>query len=131
MKICFECRETKPILDYYKMKSAPDGLQRYCKPCADIKSAESRSKNKQKYRLINKGVYDRFIIEMKKYKTERGCFECGENHPAVLDLHHTDPSIKDLNPSNSTSRKMFYQEAEKCIVLCSNCHRKVHYKACV
>ena len=31
---------------------------------------------------------------IQKWKADRGCKECGEKHPATLDLHHRDPSTK-------------------------------------
>ena len=64
------------------------------------------------------------------YKQARGCAQCGENHPACLDFHHTDPSKKEGNlyamPSNR-GWKWIELEVAKCIVLCANCHRKLHY----
>lgn len=127
MKTCLDCKQLKPLTEYYKHKYASDGLQRYCKPCANIRSAKSELKNKDKYHKIRKNVKVKFRDEMREYKASKGCNHCGENHPAVLDLHHLDPNVKDLNPSDATSRKLFYEEADKCIVLCSNCHRKLHY----
>ena len=47
-----------------------------------------------------------------------------------LDFHHIDPSKKEGNIAKiitSISRKFLLSELEKCIVLCTNCHRKVHY----
>lgn len=64
-----------------------------------------------------------------KYKTP--CCECGEDHPAVLDFHHVDPSQKSFSINEGIKNKVscakMLTEIEKCIVLCSNCHRKHHY----
>lgn len=127
MKICLSCQAEKPLEDFYKQTKSSDGYQRYCKKCSNRFSAKSEAKSKKKYHGIRKRARDKFAEEVKEYKTSRGCQHCGENHPAVLDLHHLNPKVKDLHPSNATGRKLFYEEAEKCIVLCSNCHRKVHY----
>jgi hypothetical protein len=129
MKTCKTCNVAKPLNDFYKQKSSIDGYQRYCKKCANNFSAKSESKNKAKYENIRSQVRNRFREELREYKISRGCARCGENHPAVLELHHTDPSVKDINPSAASGRKMFYEEAEKCIVLCANCHRIEHYGA--
>lgn len=76
----------------------------------------------------------------------RGCSRCGEDHPAVLDLHHRDPNTKhaclrkqqqrDGYRKGSSGRGWGYMsfsalEAElaKCEVLCSNCHRKETWEA--
>lgn len=105
-----------------------DGLHSQCKECCDKATTASRSLKPDKYKAIRKGSRDKFREESSKYKTDRGCYRCGEKHPAVLELHHPDPSIKDLNPSSSSSRKIFYNEAEKCDVVCANCHRIIHWE---
>ena len=64
-------------------------------------------------------------------KIDRGCSHCGQHfkdNPEVLDWHHPDPSIKecDVSSINGSSYKQFERkkkEMEKCIVVCSNCHR--------
>jgi hypothetical protein len=127
MKTCLQCQQTKPLGNFYKQAKSPDGYQRYCKKCSNAFSALSEAKKKQKYDVIRKKARDKFADEVREYKVSRGCAHCGENHPAVLDLHHLDPTVKDLHPSDARGRRLFYEEAQKCIVLCSNCHRKVHY----
>jgi len=58
------------------------------------------------------------------------CSICGENDPVVIDLHHLDPSIKEtlvrVKAANGQSWSNVVKEFEKCVPLCSNCHRKVH-----
>jgi hypothetical protein len=59
----------------------------------------------------------------------KGCVACGENHPACLDFHHTDPGNKEFNVAwalRHRSTEAVVREAKKCIVLCANCHRKLH-----
>ena len=65
-----------------------------------------------------------------EFKSRLSCVHCGENHPATLDFHHV---VR--HPSNrkiyELTRNGAYDAAikeimEKCIVLCSNCHRKHH-----
>lgn len=64
--------------------------------------------------------------EIAEWKRERGCSVCGETEPWVLDMHHLDPSEKESHPAQSATLKTFLKEADKCVLLCSNCHRKVH-----
>lgn len=126
MKVCSTCKETKPLTAYYKQSRAPDGLQRQCKVCANKASAAAEKRNADKYYDIRKRAKDKFRSEIREYKAARGCAHCGEADPICLELHHPDPSVKDLHPSDAGGRKMFYEEADKCIVLCANCHRKEH-----
>lgn len=68
-----------------------------------------------------------FIIE---YKINNKCIKCNENRPECLDFHH----IKDKKNTISrmckqtVSLKILKIEIEKCILLCSNCHQKEHFK---
>ena len=61
------------------------------------------------------------------------CQICGENHPACLDFHHE--GKKDFNVSlawrDGYSKEKILAEIKKCVVLCSNCHRKLHYTGIV
>lgn len=56
------------------------------------------------------------------------CYYCLESEPIVLDLHHLNPLEKDADPSSlvNCSIETLKAEIRKCIVLCANCHRKVH-----
>ena len=61
-----------------------------------------------------------------------GCVRCGFNeHPNCLDFHHIDQNSKEVNLSvkaiaDKWGRKRILIEAEKCIVVCANCHRLIH-----
>lgn len=64
------------------------------------------------------------------YKSNLSCLICGENEPVCLDFHHKNPDEKDFSigarMSSGVSIERMIQEIEKCVVLCSNCHRKIH-----
>lgn len=71
---------------------------------------------------------ERYAI-LAKIKLERGCVKCGfRGHPAALDFHHRDPDRKDLEMAYAVdySLERMLAEAEKCDVLCANCHRILH-----
>lgn len=73
------------------------------------------------------------IVKLRnEYKKGLVCVDCGENHPATLDFHHLDPSTKRYRIASAITRATNWDkvlaEIEKCIVLCSNCHRKRHYE---
>jgi hypothetical protein len=58
------------------------------------------------------------------------CISCGEKSIECLDWHHLDPSKKTNGVSRMVHDKMpiktILQEMDKCIIVCANCHRKVH-----
>lgn len=63
-------------------------------------------------------------------KVERGCRDCGERDPVVLDLHHVrgekHPKLRDHKNRQLTrlSLEELAVEIEKCDVLYANCHRR-------
>ena len=47
----------------------------------------------------------------------------------ALDLHHKDASTKDFGISSSGLTRSWEKnkaEADKCVLLCANCHREIH-----
>ena len=62
------------------------------------------------------------------------CERCGyDKCEAALQFHHIDPTEKDFSISHINLGKEFnleklYQEVDKCILLCANCHAEEHYK---
>jgi hypothetical protein len=67
---------------------------------------------------------------LKEIKENSPCSACGEYHPTCcMDHHHLDPSIKEKQVSKmieANSWTKIEQEIGKCILVCSNCHRKIH-----
>ena len=67
-------------------------------------------------------------IALVEYKGGKCCV-CGYNKCIeALEFHHLDPSQKDFQISgNSKSFEHLKQEVDKCILVCSNCHKEIHY----
>lgn len=57
------------------------------------------------------------------------CCLCGiVDDPVIYDFHHLDPSCKQFRVSSKVTKwTKLVEEANKCIMLCSHCHRKVHF----
>lgn len=60
------------------------------------------------------------------------CEKCGySKNIGAFDFHHRDPSTKvselDIRVLSNRTLKFCLEEAEKCMLLCSNCHREHHY----
>lgn len=83
--------------------------------------------NKQSYRERHKKRRDNYTLISNELKQSKGCYSCEESDLAVLDFHHIHG--KDLNVScmRNYSIETVKLEIFKCVVLCSNCHRKLHY----
>ena len=65
-----------------------------------------------------------------EYKSTLACKICGESCTICLDFHHLDPLRKDIAVSQMIAqgygRSRIENEISKCIVLCKNCHAKLH-----
>jgi hypothetical protein len=58
---------------------------------------------------------------------EPGCAICNEKDPVALVFHHVVPGQKRFDIQNkSYSLPDFIIEMSKCIVVCANCHAKIH-----
>lgn len=94
-----------------------------------------RIKNKERIREYNKTrlqrtrerVQDRkiYLIQYKGGK----CMQCGiqlnENNWIIFDFHHV--GAKDFNMAPFTRNMVdLKKEADKCILVCANCHRMIH-----
>jgi DNA-binding CsgD family transcriptional regulator len=58
------------------------------------------------------------------------CEKCGYNKCiTALEFHHTDPKEKDFHISSNMNKAWdkVKKELDKCILVCSNCHREIHY----
>ena len=66
------------------------------------------------------------VIEYKGGK----CTICGyKKYAGAFDLHHRDSSKKDFGLSTrglTRSWEKTKKEADKCILVCANCHREIH-----
>jgi len=88
--------------------------------------------NKEYYVKKAKESNDKLKKEFDEYKKTLKCSICEENHPATLDFHHENPTEKEIGISQAIARNWSWlrlkKEIKKCIILCSNCHRKLHYE---
>jgi transcription elongation factor Elf1 len=130
LKFCSTCKVEKEEVEFHPHKRKRDGLCSYCKICQRTRSQENYIKHKQKFLDREKKRKKTIRIWMNEYKDKLSCVQCGESHIATLDFHHIDSAEKELSISKMRgfSIKKIQEEMEKCVVLCSNCHRKLHYE---
>jgi hypothetical protein len=84
---------------------------------------------KQKAKEATRRFQERNTKIFKEWKDKQHCLFCKEDTPCVLDFHHLDPKEKDYQIGSmapNLSWKSLKRELDKCVILCSNCHRKLH-----
>jgi hypothetical protein len=114
MKTCGRCHQSKPLSEFYRKPRKSGGVTVYCKPCFNAYTTE-------RFRLRKKQAVE--------YLGGR-CGDCGGIFPYyVYDFHHLDPSQKDVQFTvlRRRSWEAITRELDKCVLLCSNCHRIRHW----
>lgn len=111
---CLICGIEKNKENTQANKSAKNGLNTYCRVCTSGLSRIQARFSKQ---------------ERVNYKGGE-CQHCGYNKClAALQFHHIEPDDKTFGIAalNTTSNNpRIFEELDKCILLCSNCHHELH-----
>lgn len=129
MKYCGKCDRNLDESCFSVNKARKDGLQGQCKECRKKWFKNHYSKKKEYYVKKSKEQRLEFSSKFQEFKSTLSCHFCGESESCCLDFHHLDPKEKDINVSELVSHKNWDKlmtEVNKCVVLCANCHRKVH-----
>jgi hypothetical protein len=135
-RYCSKCSSIKPLENFPRDKSEKFGRAYLCSPCQNKKHRENHAKRVSE----NPNYKDEINLKKRLTLQERKklaieykggvCVDCGGKFPpCVYDFHHLDPKEKDYNPSAASrlTLKTMFKELEKCVLLCSNCHRIRHY----
>jgi hypothetical protein len=126
MKTCIDCKLDKELDDFPFDKSRNRHLS-VCKTCTAIRTEAYRQTHKNKWRIDSKRHSEKRSKIINKWKS-KGCAKCGDTRPYVIDAHHIDPTQKQFSIGTTIRGiKPTQQELNKCIPLCSNCHREFHY----
>lgn len=109
-RICVKCNK--------KFTVKPNAYnRRYCYECVP-QIPKSGAENRK--------IIKKWAVEYKGGK----CCRCGYNKCIeALDFHHQDPKEKDFMLSDRNlilDWNIIKQELDKCILVCSNCHREIH-----
>ena len=105
--LCVDCGETDPN-EFYGAKKAT------CKKCHNKRLTKKRTD---------------MLAKARKMLGDK-CSVCGyKKCPAALEFHHVDRSEKEFVIAGARyGWSKMEKEIEKCVLLCANCHRELHYK---
>ena len=114
-KICTKCAALKDLSEFYRKNKSI--VSSYCRVC------------------FNQYCIDRWRqrkIDAINYKGSK-CEDCSLSYPTfasvIFDFHHLEPNEKDFEWTKLRlkSWNKVLTELDKCVLLCSNCHRLRHY----
>ncbi|QCW18546.1 hypothetical protein SEPL_523 [Salmonella phage SE_PL] len=123
-------------LEYYGLKTNPVIYKNsktgyYCK-CGETDPTKFYGRK----RTVCSSCHNKSVIELGKDKRSYAlsklgneCINCGFNEfKCSLDIHHSDPNIKDSNFSSMRgwSLSRIDEEIKSCVLLCRNCHSAYH-----
>ena len=130
-KICYKCNQKKDETLFKK------DYRKHCKTKYSNQCLECCTKVYKIWRTKNKDYYNQKFRERRLARKQRAielkggkCTKCQlVVHPAAFDFHHLDPTQKDFDIGlmMSHSDEHIFQELEKCVLLCANCHRTEHF----
>jgi hypothetical protein len=134
IKVCGRCHEVKWLSEFNKKATAKDGKQSYCRECNRARARRYYQENHDRHIRVVMAYRRRRKKELSAritaIKEANGCALCPENDPVCLEFHHPDPGQKDFEIGSffnaSWKWPVIVAEIKKCVVLCSNCHKKVH-----
>ena len=98
----------------------------YCYECSGESTRNNNDTRKHQKTILRRSMK----LQPIKLLGEK-CSICGYNKCVdALEFHHLNPNIKEfkLGSGNTISWKEYKQEALKCILVCSNCHKEIHSK---
>jgi len=112
-KFCPRCKTEKLKIEFYNRRNGK-GNSVYCKRCSNTQTVERQKRFKQK------------CIDYKDGK----CVGCGYNKcNNALDFHHLSQDKKEFSIAHArltSFNEKIKKELDKCILVCSNCHREIH-----
>lgn len=112
-----------------------------CLVCAsELTGRQTRFCSRQCKNAFTNNKHQNYVSQQRRGRQRRQllirrkggrCERCGyDRNGAALAFHHLDPAVKsfgiDLRSCSNTSWEVLVAEAEKCLLLCLNCHSEIH-----
>ena len=120
--LCFRCKEDKPESAFYRRYA---GRQSQCIVCHKEYTKKHYQDHKVEYAVRSRKNSARYRKAIQKLK-DKPCADCKLEFPYyVMDFDHV-TGDKEEAVSRLASKGHFkraFEEAKKCDVVCSNCHR--------
>ena len=92
-----------------------------------LEDAQALRERKSREKRVRGRKYKKLLVKHLGEKCER----CGYDRcPAGFDFHHIIPEEKEFSIGENCGNfayERLLNEVEKCALLCSNCHRELHY----
>jgi hypothetical protein len=132
------------FIRYSRYTAGSKKFRPMCKQCKKDTTIPTRNNGKDGYRERERetnrnrraNYYSANVLKIKEHLGGKiACSICNYEDEcfAPFDFHHLDPSTKEFGIHKKIDMSPFESwktEVDKCILVCSNCHRKIHSKRC-
>lgn len=139
-KICRKCNEKFPFWVEIDNKRRNLTNRKFCLKCSpfDKHNTVKLDETTREESLVKRNNLSKIrVSKIRKRNQENAreylggkCSVCGYNKcSAALEFHHKDEGDKRVNMSILWTCKWesILEEIHKCILVCANCHREIHY----
>jgi hypothetical protein len=127
MKTCCTCHKAKPLEEFSRRQTSPDGRQPRCRACAAAYYKANRDRIYPQIKARSLRVYEEAKQYVWRYLSEHPCVDCGQNDPILLEFDHV-RGVKRKQVSRLVSEgrdlRIIQAEIDKCDVRCAYCHRR-------
>jgi hypothetical protein len=116
-KVCSRCKQELSINNFNKDKKSKDKIARICKKCINE---------------YNHRICDERKAYCLSFKKNKGCLICKEECIHTLHFHHLKDKKFKISKywtkvkGQNISEKDLREELKKCVLICANCHAKLH-----
>ena len=121
-KYCPNCKQVKPLSEFYKDIYRPDGLQSWCNTCQ--KTYRQSQKGKKVHQRGNRKYYLRYPEKIKAHTVTNQAIGFGQLPP---------PRDKICSICRHQAEHYHHPDYSKpfdIVALCRKCHRKIHKTLC-
>lgn len=141
---CSLCKVEKQPFDFVRNNSKDfKAYGKICRTCAYKRNLELRKPKKKKKKRTQKNKNNEYLVRYRKTKKwminlkNNKCEICKQDFPwYAYDFHHKDSKNKDKKISRYVRCSIkflkildeFWEEFNRCILVCAICHRKLHIK---
>ena len=136
IKMCPKCQKELDLSNFYMRKTGLRSGEYYekCKNCMKIRGRNYYHANHDRQLKLALKRRHRAYLEKRDFLINfknKPCLDCGKEYPFyVMDLDHRDFRTKVENVSRMFTRNWSLDkikiEAQKCDIVCANCHRIIH-----
>lgn len=130
LKTCTVCKAEKSIVEFNKKSTSKDGYQNICRDCSGVRSQahyqKDKESNKKRLSKNKKLAQDAAKLYIGNLLATKGCVDCGEKDPIVLDFDHLKDKKHNVSRMihNGFALDKIVEEIAKCEIRCANCHRR-------